>query len=100
MPAVTLDDLKLHLNMGDVTADDALLTSQLARAKTFVAGYLADGISVDDVTVDGVTTSPPDGVNQAVLMVAACFYADREADSGYIPCNFLDLLGSSRAWGF
>lgn len=92
MPAVTLDQLKAHLNV-TISDDDALLTAKLATAKAYISGFLTS-----DVEVDADDTPAP--VNEAVLKLAACLYADREASAESLPCDFLDLLGESRAWAF
>ena len=92
MPGITLDQLKAHVR---VTFDDDndVLSQKLATAKAYISGFLAS-----DVEVDGDNTPAP--VNEAVLKLAAFLYENREASAQSAPCDFLDLLGNSRAWAF
>jgi uncharacterized phage protein (predicted DNA packaging) len=95
MAAVTLDNLKAHLNV-TIDDDDALLTDKLAAAKAWVSSYTAS-----DVDADG-TPSP---INEAILQLAAQLYENREASlvgvtAQCLPFGFLDLLSSYRAYAF
>jgi uncharacterized phage protein (predicted DNA packaging) len=95
MSAVTLDDLKAHLNV-TIDADDTLLTNKLAAAKAWVSSYTAS-----DVDADGT----PEPINEAVRQLAGHLYANREATlvgvtAQALPLGFLDLLASYRAFAF
>ena len=75
---VTLDDLKLHLNI-TTDQDDVLLAAKLAAAQEFAVAY---------------TSIPADGSNQAgydeaVRQIAAYLYDAREGTPG-IPQSVLD----------
>lgn len=93
--SVTLDDLKLHLNL-TLDDDDELLTSKLAAAKAWITGYTASD-------VDAAGTPAP--VDEAVRQLAAHLYENREASlvgvtASAMPFGFLDLLAPYRAWSF
>lgn len=95
MPAVTLADLKQHLNV-TIDDDDALLSEKLAASKAWVASYIGGSADTD-------TTPAP--VNEAVRQLAAHLYANREANlvgvtAQALPFGFLDLLASYRAFAF
>jgi Phage gp6-like head-tail connector protein len=95
MSAVSLSDLKAHLNV-TISADDALLVDKLAAAKAWVASYTAS-----DVDADGT----PAPVNEAIRQLAAHLYANREATlvgvtAQCLPFGFLDLLINYRAFAF
>jgi hypothetical protein len=95
MSAVTLDDLKAHLNV-TIDADDALLTDKLLTAKAWVSSYIAS-----DVDADGT----PAPVNEAIRQLAGHLYANREATvvgvtAQSLPLGFLDLLSTYRAFAF
>lgn len=95
MPAVSLYDLKAHLNI-TIDADDALLADKLAAAKAWVSSYTAS-----DVDADGT----PAPINEAVRQLTAHLYSNREATligitAQSLPFGFLDLLASYRAFAF
>lgn len=95
MSAVTLTDLKAHLNV-TTDIDDALLTDKLAAAKAWVASYTAGSVDADDT---------PAPVNEAIRQLAAHLYANREATligvtAQCLPFGFLDLLANYRAFAF
>lgn len=95
MAAVSLDNLKAHLNV-TISDDDALLTDKLAAATAWVSAYTAS-----DCTAD--TTPAP--VNEAILLLTASLYENREAtligvSAQCLPFGFLDLLSNYRAFAF
>lgn len=95
MPAVTLTDLKLHLNL-TTDQDDQLLTSKLEAAKGWVGSYTASNPELD-------TTPAP--INEAIRQIAAGMYENREASlvgatAQSLPFGALDLLAPYRAFSF
>jgi hypothetical protein len=93
MSAVTLTDLKAHLNV-TIDDDDTLLMGKLAAAKAWVASYTAS-----DVDADGT----PAPVNEAILQLTASLYENREATlvgvtAQCLPFGFLDLLANYKAF--
>ena len=70
---VTLTTAKAHLNV-TISDDDSLITAQIAGAVAYVENQL--GFAIDDATQfpDGT----PADLDQAVLMMVAHWYADRE----------------------
>ncbi len=86
---------KAHLRVTD-TVDDVLIGEQLAAAKAFVSAYTGA-----DVDLDGT----PAPVRQAVLMLTAHLYENRETtligiQAQALPFGFLDLLSNYRAWAW
>jgi hypothetical protein len=95
MPAVTLADLKAHLNV-TIDDDDALLADKLSAAKAWVGAYTAGPVDTDDT---------PAPVNEAIRQLAGHLYANREATlvgvtAQCLPLGFLDLLANYRAFAF
>lgn len=94
--ALALADAKAHLNMGDNTYDDALITNKLAAAKAWVADYTGASVDLD-------TTPQP--VLEAVLILTGQLYDNREITTQgltaqELPFGFLDLLAPYRAYSF
>lgn len=91
MPHTDLALLKAHLNI-DHDHDDALLTHKLAAAESWV----------NDWTGECVNGHSPARVVEAVLQLAAHWYANREAATAGalvpVPFGVTDLLRSSSAW--
>lgn len=95
MAAVTLADLKAHLNL-TTDQDDQLLTGKLEAASAWVGAYTASDPSLD---------STPAPMNEAILQLAAHLYENREASlvgvtASALPFGFLDLLAHYRAFAF
>ncbi|MFZ5678494.1 MAG: head-tail connector protein [Pseudomonadota bacterium] len=93
--AVTVDNLKAHLNLTS-DADDALLADKLAAALEWVAKYT--GIPSDDANL-------PPPVREATLRLAADLYENREASligvtAQALPFGMLDMLEPYREWVF
>lgn len=92
MSAVSLPDLKAHLNL-DHDLDDDLLTLKLDAAEEHVAAIIGAPIPADPV---------PATIRQAILMLAAHWYENREAALPgapfAVPFGVHDLLQSHRAW--
>lgn len=95
MAAVTMADLKAHLNL-TTDQDDQLLTGKLEAASAWVGAYTASDPGLD-------TTPAP--INEAILQLAAHLYENREASlvgvtASALPFGFLDLLAPYRAFSF
>jgi hypothetical protein len=95
MSAVTLADLKAHLNV-TIDDDDVLIGDKLSAAMAWVASYTGGPVDTDDT---------PAPVNEAIRQLAAHLYANREATlvgvtAQCLPFGFLDLLTNYRAFAF
>jgi uncharacterized phiE125 gp8 family phage protein len=99
---VTLDIAKAHLNVtgGD---DDALITAQIAAAGAFLAAQLGFAIDDDDQFPDGT----PADLDQAVLMLIAHWYAQREASfvntaaqAIEVPFGVSEIIANYRTYSF
>lgn len=97
---VSLQEVKAHLNL-DHDQDDDLLTAKIVAAETYIDGFLdrkfAD-YEADDEPI-------PEIIKQAVMMVAAHLYENREnvlvgVTAQPLPLGALDLIGSYRSWSF
>ncbi|MEG3805349.1 head-tail connector protein [Aerococcus mictus] len=80
--AVTVDNLKAHLNLTS-DADDALLADKLAAALEWVAKYT--GIPSDDANLPGRTD-----------MLAAIFGGNKEAEDSGNTSDLTALEGEAR----
>ncbi|WP_439374940.1 head-tail connector protein [Bradyrhizobium sp. DASA03120] len=95
MAAVTLADLKAHLNL-TTDQDDQLLTGKLEAASVWVAAYTGADPGLD---------ATPAAINEAILQIAAGLYENREsslvgATAQQLPFSALDLLAPYRAFSF
>ena len=91
---VTLDTLKLHLNLDSTyTADDALLQIYLDGAYSQVDDELREA-KIDELVLDAdgdvVVDAHPDNIKNAILLMAGTFY-DNRADEGSIKTNQLSM---------
>ncbi|MBN8977863.1 MAG: phage gp6-like head-tail connector protein [Rhizobiales bacterium] len=91
---LTLSDAKSHLNV-TFDADDSLIQAKLDAATAWVEAYTGAQVTEN--------TAPP--VNQAILMLTAHLYANREAtligvSSEVLPYGFLALLDPYRSFYF
>ena len=92
---VTLDEMKAHVNVTQA-ADDTLLQHQIAAAHARIERTLGFAIA------DKFTEAPAD-LKQAVLMLAAHWYENREATlvgvtGQTIPLGVRDITDSYRQW--
>ena len=92
-----LADLKAQLNITD-DADDALLERKIAAAEAAVTGDIG---ADDPVTYDAA----PADLREAVLMLAAHLYENREAvlvgvGAEALPLGYDHLVQSHRKWVF
>ncbi|WP_102960218.1 head-tail connector protein [Mangrovicella endophytica] len=98
--ALALDDVKLHCNVIG-TDDDAVLARCLLAAGKHVEAQL--GFALDDAAE--FPTGTPADVEQAVLMVAAHYYENREATlvgvvAQELPLGALAILANHRRYTY
>lgn len=98
--ALDLSALKAHTNVTD-TADEAVLTRMLAAAKAHTARQLGFALDDEDEFPDGT----PDDVEQAVLMLAAHWYENREASivgvsAQSVPFGYAEIIAERRNYTF
>lgn len=98
--AIDTDTLKLHLNITD-DADDTVITQYLNAAQTHLERQL--GFALDDA--DEFPDGTPADVDQAVLMLAAHWYENREATlvgvtAQSLPMGVADIVGNYRTYSF
>lgn len=98
MAYATLDELKAQCRVTFDDDDDAL-QGYLDAAIEYVRGFLAD-----DPEADSPPSDIPDDVKQAVLLVAAGWYEQRESivpdTLREIPFGARDLINQLRGWTF
>lgn len=92
--------LKAHCNV-TASSDDAVLTRLLAAATKHTERLL--GFAIDDV--DQYPEGTPDDVEQAVYMLAAHWYENREASIvgvpvQSIPFGYPDIIAEHRTYTF
>lgn len=80
MSEISLELLKKHVNADDSDADDDILLQYLEAAEEHVVDMTRR--SMDDLCVLGDGVDPPKRIVQAVLMLAASWYAQRESVAG------------------
>ena len=98
--ALTVDDLKAHLNVTG-TDDDAVIGRLLSAASSHLAGQLGFAID-DDEELDAAGIAD---VEQAVLMLAAHWYENREGSIvavsiTSIPFGVAEVIANRRAYTF
>lgn len=92
-----ISDLKAQLNITD-EADDDLLGRCIASAEAFTTAYIGGGTPVE------YTRAPAD-LRQAILLLAAHWFENREAtligiNATELPLGFYELASSHREWVF
>ena len=96
MPAITVDDLKTHLNV-TLPDDDTLLASKIEVAEAWVAAYT--GLPIEEYAGE---VPPP--VLEAIRRLAADLYENREASTEArlteVPFGVTGLLAPYRVWVF
>jgi uncharacterized phage protein (predicted DNA packaging) len=98
--AIDLAALKLHCNVVG-TDDDAVLTRLLAAATSHLQGQL--GFAIDDD--EELDASGIADVEQAVIMLAAHWYENREASIVgvsimSVPMGVADIIANRRRYSF
>jgi len=99
-----LDALKAHLNILDDT-DDALLTDKIEAAVAFTSHHVGALDSDTGAPVALSWDTAPADVRQAILMLGAHWYENREATligigGAETPIGYFDLLLAHRRWVF
>jgi hypothetical protein len=100
--AITVEDLRLHLNLtADNTADDDLLATKIEAAQAAVEAYIGSKLDDADEFPDGT----PAPLLEAVRQLAAHLYANREpvligVSAQAMPLGVFDLVGPYRRWCF
>lgn len=92
MSVVTVAELKAQLNL-DSDLDDALLATKIDAAEAYASSFI--GAPLPDPL--------PATIRQAVLMLSAFWYEQREAalaggNAYVVPFGVHDLLQSQRQW--
>ncbi|WAJ26279.1 head-tail connector protein [Antarcticirhabdus aurantiaca] len=97
MTQVSLEDAKLHLNV-TTDEDDALILKKIDAAEAWIGLWLEDTFRVH-------ASDWPDDLRQAVLMLTAHFYENREASlvgvsAEAVPFGVQEIIDAHRVWGF
>lgn len=105
MAIVTLEELKAQLNFTDGlgTADDALMTAKIAAAQDHIERLL--GYKIEEVYPGAPDDPVPASLSQAVLMLAAHWYENREAvivgvTAMPMPLGVREIVREYREWSF
>ncbi|MCB1511524.1 MAG: head-tail connector protein [Hyphomicrobiaceae bacterium] len=98
--AVTLADMKAHLNV-TTSDDDDLISDQISSAEAHLAAWL--GFDLDDA--EEFPSGRPADLDQAVKMLAAHWYENREGTMvGQtvmdIPFAVEEVIRNYRTWSF
>jgi hypothetical protein len=98
--ALTADDLKAHLNGVD-EGDEPMLPRLLAAAISHVEAQLGFKLDDDDEFPDGT----PADLDQAVLMLAAHWYENREGTItgtiiAEVPMGVAEIIANRRGYTF
>lgn len=97
MAIVELADVKAHLNVTDST-DDTLITSKIDAAQAMIEQQLGYAIQTEFTVVPG-------DLKEAVRMLAAHFYENREASvigisASLLPLGVKDIIRDRRNWSW
>ena len=102
MSVITLDDAKAHLRV-TIPDDDTLISDQIDAAEALIAEYVAteSGSDLETTYPNGV----PEPLKQAIKLLVAHFYENREATvigntPNVLPYSVFDLVGPYRQWAF
>lgn len=106
MSVVQLADMKAQLNV-TFTSDDTLIQAKIDAAEDWISKFYVPAPSSNGAPV--TPTWPPNpvpaGVIEAIKMLAAHLYENREASlvgitSAELPFGLMDLLTPYREWAF
>lgn len=96
MSIISVEDAKAHMNIvGD--DDNTLIGNKIGAAEAFIDRWLAEPMAdMDEVPAD---------LKQAVLMLTAHFYENREAtlvgiSADEVPFGAWDIINQHREWAF
>jgi len=96
MEIITLDEFKDHARI-DFDDMDTEIQAKVDAANEYVTGM----IDLDEITTGW---EPPDDVKQAVLMIAAHWYENREdtypGSINEVPLDAQEILLNHRGWAF
>ena len=92
---VTAALLRRQLNLDDVPGDTPFLEHKIEAAEAFIAAYIGKALAEIDPM--------PASIKEAVLMLAAHLYVNREASlvgvsANELPFGVLDLIRPHREW--
>jgi uncharacterized phage protein (predicted DNA packaging) len=96
MSIISVDVSKAHMNVVG-TDDDTLIASKIEAAEAWIDRWLSEPMAdMEEVPAD---------LKQAVLMLAAHFYENREAtlvglSAEDVPLGVWDILTQHREWSF
>lgn len=96
MSAVTIEDVKAHLNVV-ISEDDTLLTNKIAAAEEWIGKFT--GTPLADLT------PTPEPLKEAVRMLVGHLYENREASviavsAELLPLGLYELMAPYREWAF
>lgn len=96
MSIIQIEDAKAHMNIVG-TDDDTLIASKIDAAEAWIDRWLAAPMADMEAV--------PADLQQAVLMLAAHFYENREAtlvgiSAEDVPLGVWDILNQHREWSF
>lgn len=93
-----LADLKSQLSLAEDEAEDAFLSAKIAAAEAFTTSTIGaeDPITYGDAPAD---------LQQAILMLAAHWFENREASLAdgtlnEVPLGYRELVSTYRQWAF
>lgn len=97
MAIVTTAEMKAHLNIID-NVDDSLIDSKVSAAQTMLEQQL--GYAIEDEFEE-----PPDDLREAVCLLAAHFYENREAtvigvSASLLPLGVKDIIRERRNYSW
>lgn len=107
MSVVQLADVKAQLNV-TFADDDALIQAKIDAAEDYIAKFYTGPTPLcasDPVPPTWPPNPVPPGVIEAVKMLAAHLYENREASligvtSAELPFGLMELIGPYRFWSF
>jgi len=96
MPSITVDNIKVHLNVA-FSDDDIVLGDLIEAAEDFILRYTGAAFA------DGEEW--PASLKHAVRLLVGHLYENREAtligiSADMLPLGFADLVAPHREWGF
>lgn len=96
MSIVSIQEQKAHMNV-DFDDDDDLIAAKIDASESHIAALI--GLNLVDMTPF------PGALREAIQMLAAHFYENREATTvdgraNEMPFGFMTLVTPYRAWGF
>lgn len=96
MSIISVEDAKAHMNVS-IDDDDTLIAAKIEAAEAFIDRWLKEPMAdMEEVPAD---------LKQAVLMLVAHFYENREAtvvgvSADEVPLGIWDIVNQHREWAF